>query len=73
MAKQTICNLCGKTVDEHMMECQFSIHTMMTYGSRHDGDLLDIDLCQECADKVIEALQEKCKIPLLTSLFPEEN
>lgn len=73
MAKQTVCNLCGKIVDERMIECQFSLHTMMAYGSRHDGDLLDIDLCPGCADKVIEELQEKCKIPVLTSVFQEDE
>lgn len=73
MAKRTVCNLCGKTVDERVMDCDFSIHTSLGYGSKYDGDWLDIDLCPECADKVIDALQDKCKIQIRTPLFPETN
>lgn len=66
MAKRTVCNLCGKTIDEFMATCDFSVHTLLGYGSRHNGDFLDLDLCPDCADVLIDTLQEKCKVPVLS-------
>lgn len=66
MAKRTVCNLCGKTIGEFMKACDFSVHTLLGYGSRYDGDFLDLDLCPDCADELIDILQKKCKVPVLS-------
>lgn len=66
MAKQTICNLCGKIL---VTECDLSIHTRLGYGSKYDGSLIDLDLCPECTDKLIDAMKAKCKVPLLSESY----
>lgn len=66
MAKQTICNKCGRVIDESRDTCDFSIHTIMGYCSYNEGRLLDLDLCPTCGDAVIGELSAKCKIPLLS-------
>lgn len=59
----TRCNVCGKTV-EHVFEGQMpiSIHDRVGYGSKHDGSMLDLDICSECFDKLIDSFTEKCVI-----------
>ena len=63
--KQTsvICNMCGNKIDEMDLACNgFSINYQFGYGSIHDGDYLNIDLCSECQDKLVTHLKEVCKI-----------
>lgn len=45
----TRCNVCGKTV-EQVFENQMpiSIHDRVGYGSKHDGSMLDLDICPDC-------------------------
>lgn len=59
----TRCNVCGKTV-EQVFENQMpiSIHDRVGYGSKHDGSMLDLDICCDCFDKLIEDFIEKCVI-----------
>lgn len=66
MAKQTLCNMCGRVIDEHQVACDFSIHTVMGYSSHNDGRTLDFDLCPTCEDVLIGELSIRCKIPLLS-------
>lgn len=49
----TRCNVCGKTV-EQVFENQMpiSIHDRVGYGSKHDGSMLDLDICPDCFDKL---------------------
>ena len=51
----TRCNVCGKTV-EQVFEGQMviSIHDRVGYGSKHDGSMLDLDICSDCFDKLID-------------------
>ncbi len=48
------CKLCGKT-DLVMSE----LTVRANYGSSYDGELLKIDLCGSCADKIFEALSKE--------------
>ena len=59
----TRCNVCGKTV-EQVFENQMliSIHDRIGYGSKHDGSMLDLDICPDCFDKLIDGFTEKCAI-----------
>lgn len=54
----TRCNVCGKTV-EQVFENQMliSIHERIGYGS-----MLDLDICPDCFDKLIDGFTEKCAI-----------
>ena len=69
MAKRIYCNKCGKEMDEFDIQEQFQIQTRLGYGSKYDGDMLDIDLCCECMDKLIE----ECEIPPVDSLREEKD
>lgn len=48
------CRLCGKT-DIVMSELTLKAN----YGSSYDGEVLEADLCGDCADKVFEALSNE--------------
>lgn len=39
-----------------------SIHDRIGYGSKHDGSMLDLDICPDCFDKLIDGFAEKCAI-----------
>ena len=56
----TRCNVCGKTV-EQVFEGQMviSIHDRVGYGSKHDGSMLDLDICSDCFDKLIDSFYRK--------------
>lgn len=63
MAKgKTLCNLCGKEFDILDEQEDFGIHTRAGYGSKFDGDDVELDLCCECFDKLMDKLIPECKI-----------
>lgn len=63
MAKgKTLCNLCGKEFDEWDEQEGFGIHTRAGYGSKFDGDSVELDLCCECFDRLMDKLVPECKI-----------
>ena len=66
----TRCNVCGKTA-EQVFEGQMliSIHERIGYGSKHDGSMLDLDICSDCFDKLIDGFAEKCAINPLKENF----
>lgn len=49
------CSMCGKQLDLFDTQEDFSIHRHIGYGSKYDGDMLDIHLCCECMDKIIDS------------------
>lgn len=62
MAKSTTCNVCGKTFDLWDELGDFGCKTELGYGSKYDGMKLELDICCECMDKLID----NCKIsPLI--------
>lgn len=59
MARKIICNKCGKEFDIYDVQEDFTIHSQMIgYGSKYDGSSLQLDLCCECMDELIDS----CKI-----------
>lgn len=54
--QKVFCNKCGKELDRY--EEWDSIETVMPYGSKYDGSLIDLDLCTQCLDELIDS----CKI-----------
>ena len=64
MAKELYCNKCGKKLDIWDIQENFSMQRHLGYGSRYDGDNLDLDLCCDCMDKIIE----ECAIPPVETL-----
>jgi len=52
------CNMCGKDFEVWDAQEDFSIHKQFGYGTIYDGDHLNLHLCCECIEKVIDM----CKI-----------
>ena len=62
--KKCYCNLCGKEMDFWDVQEEFSIQSFnIGYSSKHDGDSLELDLCCDCMDELID----RCKINPITS------
>lgn len=53
-----ICNCCGRQLTDLD---QFKITKMFGYGTKRDLDILDLELCNECADKLTNKLIGVCK------------
>lgn len=58
------CDFCGKELDELDTQEGFGFHhPHIGYGSQYDGESIDIDLCCDCFDKMMEEYVEpKLKI-----------
>jgi len=62
------CNKCGKPLDYWDVNAHFGYHTYMPYGSKHDGDMVDLHICIDCMDEFIDSCAIK---PIME--FPENN
>ena len=62
MAKIGICNMCGKGFDIWDTQEDFSIYRSLGYGTKYDGDELQLDLCCDCMEKIID----ECKVHPVT-------
>lgn len=52
---QQYCNRCGRPLDFWDLQEDFSIHKYeLGYGTKHDGDSVDLQLCCDCFDKLVE-------------------
>lgn len=61
------CDMCGKEFDEFDKQEMFCIYqSEIGYGSKFDGDNIDIDLCCCCFDK----LMDEYVIPKLSKDHP---
>lgn len=54
MNKEIVCNKCGKKFDIWDTQEDFSINTMLGYGTKYDGDSLELNLCCDCMEKLID-------------------
>lgn len=48
------CDLCGKFLNEHDELESFGLHCEVGYGSKYDGCSINIDICCECFDKMMD-------------------
>lgn len=48
------CTMCNKIFDEWDLQEDFSWHKWIGYGSKYDLNKLDLDLCCDCFDKVLD-------------------
>ena len=54
--------MCGKEFDEWDKQEGFGFHYICGYGSRHDEEEIECDLCCDCFDKLLEEyLIPKCQ------------
>ena len=56
-----VCHMCGKTFDlwDHQEDFCFDHH--IGYGSAHDFEHMQLNLCCQCFDKVIDWVLPQCK------------
>lgn len=54
MARTTICNMCGSGFETTDMTGGLSLYTRLGYGTKYDGDDLELDLCCKCTETLIE-------------------
>jgi hypothetical protein len=59
MAKQIICNYCGKPI---VKISPVSYSEIMPYGSDYDGNRIEFDLHPKCADEFFKVMNSYCKI-----------
>jgi len=60
---KVFCNMCGKEFNSFDRQESFGIHTeTIGYGSKYDGDSINLDMCCDCFDRIIEDLIPRCKI-----------
>lgn len=48
------CNICGKELDFYDIQEKLSFHSHMGYGSKFDLCNIDIDLCCNCFDQLMD-------------------
>lgn len=69
MAKaKTLCNVCGKEFDMWDEQEDLGLHTRFGYGTKFDGDSIDLDICCNCFDKLMDKFIPMCKINPITGM-----
>jgi len=51
--KKPVCNLCGKEMDFWDGQLGFGINRVLGYGSMYDGSIVNMHLCCDCTDRLI--------------------
>ena len=46
------CNICGKDFSDFDLLNSFKISQDVEYGSTHDGEYLDLHICNKCLDDI---------------------
>lgn len=62
--QKTFCNICGKEFDIWDNQESFGFHHLYVgYGSKFDGSHIDVDLCCDCFDELMDTyIIPKCKV-----------
>ena len=50
----TVCHLCGCELDFYDVQNDFVIHRVPGYGSKHDNDVVRMQFCCSCFDKIVD-------------------
>lgn len=54
MDKELVCNKCGKKFDVWDTQENFAIKSKLGYGTKYDGEKLDIKFCCNCMETLID-------------------
>lgn len=57
------CIMCNKKLKEYN---SFNINHQFTYGSKYDGDILNICLCPVCLDQIVDHIAANSKVNPVT-------
>ena len=63
--KKLFCNMCEKELDELHADT-FGLHYDVGYGSKYDGSKINLDLCCDCFDNLIDTILPNCKLNPIT-------
>ena len=55
------CNCCGSEINNTQRPYGIGVHTRIGYGSKFDGQEIDLDLCSDCLDKIMNYMNKKFK------------
>lgn len=55
------CNMCGKEFDIWDEQENLCFEHKIGYGSVHDGEQVNLNLCCDCFDKVIDMVTQMCQ------------
>ena len=61
MKRKQKCTVCGKKFELHDMFAALCFEKQIGYGSVHDGETFNLNLCCECFDKFADILNLICK------------
>jgi len=68
--REVRCNKCGKVMDFFDLQANFTIHTNVGYGSMYDGTEIEMHLCCDCFDKLVES----CEVaPVIRDWWSDER
>ena len=58
------CNVCGSIFYAEDEDANIGLHKIIEYGngSKYEGRFIDLDICVNCFDKLIEKYSSKCAI-----------
>ena len=60
---KNICSICGKEFDIWDKQEGFGLHHNVGYGSKFDGDQINVNLCCSCFDELMDTyILPKCKV-----------
>lgn len=65
MAKgKSRCNVCGSIFGVEDEDANIGLHKIIEYGngSKYEGHFIDLDICVDCFDKLIEKYSSRCAI-----------
>lgn len=49
-----VCNCCGKDMDFFDIQEDFTISRKVGYGSKYDTMIIDLRICGDCFDKIVD-------------------
>jgi len=66
------CHVCGKYFDCHDYAHNLCMDKEMGYGSSHDLERIQLNLCCDCFDKILDWVLPQCKINPITNWTKEK-
>lgn len=60
--KRKRCTICGKKFDIHDKYADLHFKKEIGYGSVHDGEVFELNLCCKCFDNIAELLDTISKV-----------
>lgn len=57
ISSKVVCNLCGRDFDVWDKQEDFSIHKRCGYGTKYDGETLNLDICCDCMEQLIDSCE----------------